>query len=270
MEEFWNKIVSYFQNVGVDFLYGIIILVLGIFIVKIIKRALKLIFKKGNKDEATSHFVVSLVDVILEIVVLISALATMGVNTASIITVLGTCGVAIGLALKDSLGNLACGIIIIINKPFKKGDWVEIGENAGSVDEINLFNTTLLTGDNKLVVIPNAIAVNNALVNYNACDVRRLDIDVNVAKGTDIDELREILFQIADNDVKVSKVLDKNVFLREQAIGYVSVQLRVWVPSGEWWATKFRLNEQIYKALCEKNMLPPNPAYEIVVDKKEN
>lgn len=268
MEEFWNKIVSYFQGLGINFLFGILVLVLGLIIAKIVKEALKAGLKRGKRDEAMSHFIVSLVDVVLKVIILVSALATMGVNTASLIAVIGTCGVAIGLALKDSLGNLACGMIIIFNKPFKKGDWVEVGGVSGSVDEINLFNTTLVTADNKVVVLPNSTAVNNPIVNYSGCDIRRLDIDVNVPKGTDLDVVRDILKKIAEEDADVSKEIDYNIVLVEQTIGYVNMQLRVWVPTTNWWDAKFRINETTYNALRDAGLLPPNPACDVTVSQK--
>ena len=142
MEQFWNDFVNFFKNAGLNILFGIIILVVGLVLCKLIKVILRKILRRSKRDEAMSSFVVSLVDIILKIIVLITALATMGINTASIIAVVGTCGVAIGLALKDSLGNLASGIMIIFNKPFKKDDYVEIAGQEGQITQINLFNTT--------------------------------------------------------------------------------------------------------------------------------
>ena len=137
MEKFLNEVKTFFTNAGINILLGIIIVIVGLLVCKIIKRLLKRAFDRSKRDEAMSHFIISLTDIILKIVVLVAALATMGINTASIITVLGTCGVAIGLALKDSLSNLASGVLIIYNKPFKKGDYIETPEVAGTVDTIN-------------------------------------------------------------------------------------------------------------------------------------
>ena len=166
MEEFWQGIVNYFKNAGIDLLFGIIILVVGLIVVRLIKAVLKRILRRAKRDEAMSSFIVSLVNIVLEIVVLITALATMGINTASIIAVIGTCGVAIGLALKDSLGNIASGIMIIFNKPFKKDDYVEIAGEEGRITQINLFNTTLMTDDDTVIIVPNSEAVNNPIINY--------------------------------------------------------------------------------------------------------
>ena len=145
MEQFWNDFVNFFKNAGLNILFGIIILVVGFVLCKRIKVMLRKILRRSKRDEAMSSVVVSLVDIILKIIVLITALATMGINTASIIAVVGTCGVAIGLALKDSLGNLARGIMIIFNKPFKKDYAVESAEKDGQITQISLINTILGT-----------------------------------------------------------------------------------------------------------------------------
>ena len=171
MEEFWKGVADFFKNAGLNILYGIIILIVGLIVVKLIKEVLKRILRKSKRDEAMSGFIVSLVNIVLEIIVLITALATMGINTASIIAVIGTCGVAIGLALKDSLGNIASGIMIIFNKPFKKNDYVEIAGEEGRITNINLFNTTLKTDDDTVIIVPNSEAVNNPIINYEGCQL---------------------------------------------------------------------------------------------------
>ena len=152
MENFINDVKTFFTTAGLNIVLGIIVIIVGLLICKIVKIVLRRAFRRSKRDEAMSHFIISLTDIILKIIVLVCALATMGINTASIITVLGTCGVAIGLALKDSLSNLASGVLIIYNRPFKKGDYIETPDVAGKVNTINLFNTVLLTSDNKEIV----------------------------------------------------------------------------------------------------------------------
>ena len=198
MQEFWQGIADFFKNAGLNILYGIIILIVGLIIVRLIKAVLKRILRRAKRDEAMSSFIVSLVNIILEIVVLITALATMGINTASIIAVIGTCGVAIGLALKDSLGNIASGIMIIFNKPFKKDDYVNLAGEEGRITQINLFNTTLMTDDDTVIIVPNSEAVNNPIINYEGCKYRRVVVDIAVDKGSDVAEVREIVSRVAE------------------------------------------------------------------------
>ncbi|MCQ2603193.1 MAG: mechanosensitive ion channel family protein, partial [Clostridia bacterium] len=128
-------------------------------------------------------------------------------------------------------------------------------------------NTTLITADNKIVVLPNSVASNNPIVNFNGSEIRRLDIITNVAKGIDIDEVRELLLKVADADEDVSKDVAAAVYMIDPNNCYVNLELRVWVPATKWWDVKFRLNESVYKALKENNLLPPNPATDINLNK---
>ena len=162
------------------------------------------IISKTKSDGAVASFIISMIVAIVDIVIIILALAIMGLNTASILTVIATGGVAIGLALKDSLGNIASGIIIIINKPFKKGDYIIVSGVEGKVNKINLFNTLLTTWDNKVVVVPNSVAVNNPIINCDTASTRRVDIEIGFDYGVDIEKAREIISKIIELDERVS------------------------------------------------------------------
>lgn len=258
MEEFWQGIVDFFKNAGLNILYGIIILIVGLIIVKIIKLVLKKILRKTKRDEAMSSFIVSLVNVVLEIVVLITALATMGINTASIIAVIGTCGVAIGLALKDSLGNIASGIMIIFNKPFKKNDYVEIAGEEGRILRIDLFNTTLETDDDTVIIVPNSQAVNNPIINYEGCRFRRVVVDVAVDKGSDINAVRAIVARVAEEEPLLSKDEGHSIVMSGQDTNCVKMQLKCFTLPSDYWTAKYRLTENVYTALKEEGYLTPN------------
>ena len=247
MEEFWHGVVDFFKNAGLNILYGIIILIVGLIIVKLIKEVLKRILKKSKRDEAMSGFIVSLVNIVLEIIVLITALATMGINTASIIAVIGTCGVAIGLALKDSLGNIASGIMIIFNKPFKKNDYVEIAGEEGRITNINLFNTTLKTDDDTVIIVPNSEAVNNRIV-----------VDIAVDKGSDIAEVRDIVDKVATAEELLAKDEGYSIVMNGQDTNSVKMQLKCFTPTESYWSVKYRLNENVYTALKDAGYLTPN------------
>ena len=238
MEEFWHGVVDFFKNAGLNILYGIIILIVGLIIVKLIKEVLKRILRKSKRDEAMSGFIVSLVNIVLEIIVLITALATMGINTASIIAVIGTCGVAIGLALKDSLGNIASGIMIIFNKPFKKNDYVEIAGEEGRITNINLFNTYTL--------------------HYEGCRFRRIVVDIAVDKGSDIAEVRDIVDKVATAEELLAKDEDYSIVMNGQDTNSVKMQLKCFTPTESYWSVKYRLNESVYTALKDAGYLTPN------------
>lgn len=258
MEEFWHGVVDFFKKAGLNILYGIIILIVGLIIVKLIKEVLKRILRKSKRDEAMSGFIVSLVNIVLEIVVLITALATMGINTASIIAVIGTCGVAIGLALKDSLGNIASGIMIIFNKPFKKNDYVEIAGEEGRITNINLFNTTLKTDDDTVIIVPNSEAVNNPIINYEGCKFRRIVVDIAVDKGSDIAEVREIVDRVANEEELLAKEEDYSIVMNGQDTNSVKMQLKCFTATDTYWTVKYRLNEAVYTALKDAGYLTPN------------
>ena len=258
MEEFWQGIVEFFKNAGLNILYGLIILIVGLIIVKLIKLVLKKILRKAKRDEAMSSFIVSLVNIILEVVVLITALATMGINTASIIAVIGTCGVAIGLALKDSLGNIASGIMIIFNKPFKKDDFVEIAGEEGRITQINLFNTTLKTDDDTVIIVPNSEAVNNPIINYEACKFRRVVVDIAVDKGCDPDEVRRIVSAVAEEEPLLSKERDHSIVMSGQDTNCVKMQLKCFTLTEDYWTVKYRMTENVYNALKGEGYLTPN------------
>lgn len=258
MEEFWKGVADFFKNAGLNILYGVIILIVGLIVVKLIKEVLKRILKKSKRDEAMSGFIVSLVNIVLEIIVLITALATMGINTASIIAVIGTCGVAIGLALKDSLGNIASGIMIIFNKPFKKNDYVEIAGEEGRITNINLFNTTLKTDDDTVIIVPNSEAVNNPIINYEGCKFRRIVVDIAVDKGSDIAEVREIVDRVANEEELLAKEEDYSIVMNGQDTNSVKMQLKCFTATDTYWTVKYRLNEAVYTALKDAGYLTPN------------
>ena len=258
MQEFWQGITDFFKNAGLNILYGIIILIVGLIIVRLIKAVLKHILRRAKRDEAMSSFIVSLVNIILEIVVLITALATMGINTASIIAVIGTCGVAIGLALKDSLGNIASGIMIIFNKPFKKDDYVNLAGEEGRITQINLFNTTLMTDDDTVIIVPNSEAVNNPIINYEGCKYRRVVVDIAVDKGSDVAEVREIVSRVAEAEPLLAKDEDYSVVMNGQDNSCVKMQLKCFTATADYWTVKYRMTEAVYNALKDEGYLTPN------------
>lgn len=263
LEAFWEDVRNFFTSAGLNIVIGIVIIIVGLILCKIIKVILKKIFKRTKKDEAITHFVVSLIDIILKIVVMVSALATMGINTASIITVLGTCGVAIGLALKDSLGNLASGIIIIINKTFKKGDYIIVGAHEGVVQTINLFNTVLLTYDNREVVIPNGVISTSNLINCTAMETRRVDLSFNVAADTDLVEAQNAVFEVASAHELVLDTPSPMCRMDKQGSGCIVLAVKVWTKTENYWDVYFDVTEQVRAKFMEKGVKMPLPQLEV-------
>lgn len=265
MDQFVETLVNFFTNAGARIILGIAIIIIGLIIAKLIKTILKRIFVRTKRDEALAHFVISLADTVLKVVIFISALATMGVNTASLITVLGTCGVAVGLALKDSLSNLAGGVLIIFNKPFKKGDYIQTPDVEGKVETINLFNTKLITSDNKEVVIPNGDLSSEHLINFTTLGERRLDIEVSVALNADFRLAQQVILEVVNGH---EKVIDREAPIcrvTRQTDTALVLLTRVWVKSGDYTAVQFDLNEMIKEALDSASI--PYPASKLQIEK---
>ena len=252
METFYsylNSVGNFFANHGWDFLAGLIVLIVGLVLVKIISAIVRKIISKTKSDGAVASFIISMIVAIVDIVIIILALAIMGLNTASILTVIATGGVAIGLALKDSLGNIASGIIIIINKPFRKGDYIIVSGVEGKVNKINLFNTLLTTWDNKVVVVPNSVAVNNPIINCDTASTRRVDIELGFDYGVDVAKAREIISKIIDLDERVLIEKPYAIVLSQFKESAVNMSVRVWTDTENYWGLKFDLQENIYNEL---------------------
>ncbi len=267
-EVFLEDVRAFFTKAGLNIVIGLLILIVGLIVCKIIKVVITRIMRRTKKDEAVVHFVASLIDVILKIVVLVAALATMGINTASIITVLGTCGVAIGLALKDSLGNVAGGMMIIVNKPFKKGDYISASGAEGTVQTINLFNTVLLTVDNKEVVIPNGQLSNSNITNFSAMDKRRVDFEISVACNTDLVKAQNAILSVCGAHPKVHSNPDPFCRMNRVDSGAVVFSVKAWCDTPEYWGVYFDLQEQIRDKFNQVGITIPYPQLDIHVDNR--
>ena len=239
MDTFINNVKTFFTNAGLNILLGIIVIIVGLLICKVVKIVLRRAFRRSKRDEAMSHFIISLTDIILKIIVLVCALATMGINTASIITVLGTCGVAIGLALKDSLSNLASGVLIIYNRPFKKGDYIETPDVAGKVNTINLFNTVLLTSDNKEIV------------------------KFGISYDNDYKEAQKIILELCNAHKSVLKDPAPICRLTEHGASALILVTRVWTLTDDYWDVYFDLTEQVKDAFDAAGIGIPYPQMDV-------
>lgn len=262
-DEFLESLTDFGTNAGIKIAIGILILIVGLIICRVIKGIIRRIFKRTKGDDAVAHFTASLVDILLKLIVLVCALAEMGINTASIITVLGTCGVAIGLALKDSLGNLAAGLIIIFNKTFKKGDYIVCGDVEGFVQTINLFNTVLLTFDNVEVVVPNNILANASVKNNTAMDLRRVDLLFNVALDTDIKAAQDSVFKVIDKNQMVIDEPATTCRIESQTSYYITIVVKAWCKKEDYWDVHYDLIENIRAQFIEDGIVCPLPQVEV-------
>ena len=234
---------------------ALLILVIGLWLVKLIVK----LVKKGKKFQKLAPevqtFVASAVKVLGYVLVILMAVTTVGVPTASILAVLGSCGLAVGLALQGSLANLAGSIMLMIFRPFKVGDFISDGAHDGTVKKITLFYTVIATADNLQITLPNGALANAAIKNLNANDIRRLDIDVTLSPAADKEKVCELLLDCAKKNELVLKDPAPEALVTVTEGGLPTFKLRTWFKSGDYWTVYFGLNEAVQKTLTE-NALP--------------
>ena len=243
LEDLFPKLLDFILQVALAF----VVIVIGIKVIGWVRKILRKSLERSEADTGLIQFLDSLVKYALYLLLGLSVLQKFGVQTTSIVAAIGSLGVAIGLALQGSLSNFAGGVIILLLKPFKVGDYIVQGSLEGSVSEIQLFYTTLLTGDNRKVVIPNGQLADNSLINVTSSDTRRLDIKVGISYNADIKLAKEILLNLANSDADVLQEEGKAPMAVVENLGESSVDmmLRVWTPTDKYWDVKFRLNEAV-------------------------
>jgi len=223
--------------------------------------------EKANAEQGVVTFVGSVVRYVLYFVLILMILSHFGVTASSVIAVLGSAGLTLGLALQGSLSNLAGGVLILLLKPFVVGDYIieNADKQEGTVAEITIFYTKLLTIDNKAIMIPNGTLSNTSIVNVTAMNKRRLDLRFSVAYDSDIQKVKEILSRVAIGDVAVLKNEDSSVFVSELKESCVEMGARCWVKTEDYWAAKWRITENIKTEFDKEGICIPFPQMEITM-----
>jgi len=254
---------------GLKVLAAIAVFVIGKFIAKLIKKLIAKMMEKGKQDQTLISFVSSLVYVAIMAFVVIAALSKLGIQTASFVAILGAAGLAIGLALQGSLANFAAGVLMIIFKPFKVGDYIEGAGTAGVVEEIQIFTTILTTPDNKEVIIPNAQMTGGNITNYSSKGTRRIDMTAGIGYSDDIDKARKILEDILATDDRILKDPESTIAVAELADSSVNFVVRPWVNVADYWGVKFALTEAIKKQFDSNGVSIPFPQQDVHLYKHE-
>lgn len=197
------------------------------------------------------------------ILLMLSVAAMIGVQTTSFLAVLGSAGLAIGLALQGSLGNLAGGVLILLLKPFRVGDFIETSSNSGTVKRILLFHTEMTTIDNRLVVMPNGDLANSNIINYSAEPIRRLDFDIGISYGDNMQQAREVMLSVIENEKRVLLDPAPEVLVSSLGDSSVVMRLRIWTETDNHWPVFFHLNEAVKKAFDEKGVSIPFPQRDV-------
>lgn len=267
MDKAIDKLVEGGVDFGLRLIGFIFIIVIGFYIVSIIIKLIKKGKGFGKLEKSVQTFIISFLGIALKCLVLITALANIGIPMTSLITVLGTASLAIGLAMQGGLTNMVGGILILIFKPFKVGDWIENGNVSGSVEEITIFHTVLKSLDATKIVLPNGDLANSCIKNYSYNSKRRLCIDFSVSYDSDIDKVKEVLNEVIENEELVLK--DEEIFVRltNHAESALIFTVRVWTLNQNFWPLKFNLLENVKKAFDKNKITIPFPQVDVHLDK---
>lgn len=267
----WQEIVDFVNTHGIKIISVLSVILIGFILIRIIKRATKKLLEKRKVDKIVEHFIVSIVYMILIIILIVSVFDMLDISTTPFVTILGTVGLALALSLQDSLSNIASGIIVIITKPFKQEDYVNIGGVEGSVKKISLLYTELYTFDNKIVRMPNNKLTKTEIINFTTLSTRRIDLIYNVVYGTSIEKVKEVIGSVIDKNQKIIKDPLPIIRLYEHAASSLQFAVKVWVNTPDYWNVYFDMQEQVYIALKEAGMGIPYNKMEInVVNKEQN
>ncbi|MFT5757129.1 MAG: small conductance mechanosensitive channel [Alteromonadaceae bacterium] len=259
-----------FQTYLIDFVVAIAIVILGKLFAKIIAKGISKVLEHKQVDQAVINFVSSIVYFIVFFVAIIAAISHLGFNTSSLVAIVGAAGLAIGLALQGSLSNFASGVLLIVLKPFKSGDFVEVAGVSGIVESISIFSSTFRTGDNKTVIIPNGSVTNSTITNYSAKPIRRIDLIIGVSYDADLAKTKDILKKITSEHSLVLKDRDITIGVSELADNSVNLVVRPWVKTENYWPVYFDLLENIKVALDQAGIEIPYPQLSLHVKKEEN
>ncbi|ELN3181287.1 small-conductance mechanosensitive channel MscS [Vibrio cholerae] len=252
---------------GVNVISAILILFIGNLVVKGVAGSVANILKKKEMDKAVVDFIHGLVRYTLFIIVLIAALSRIGVQTASVVAVIGAAGLAVGLALQGSLSNFAAGVLIVAFRPFKSGDYVEIGGVAGSVDSIQIFQTVLKSPDNKMVVVPNSAVIGSAITNYSRHETRRVDMVIGVSYKSDLQKTKRVLRETLEKDPRILKDPDMTIGVLTLADSSINFVVRPWCKTSDYWAVYFDSMQAIKEALDANGIEIPFPQMDVHLNK---
>ena len=251
------------QQMLIDFaiklFVALAIVFIGKFVANMVRQAVVKIMRHKGMDDAIISFISSLLYGMLFFIVIVAAISHLGFNTTSLVAIVGAAGLAIGLALQGSLSNFASGVLLIVFKPFKSGDFIEVSGVSGIVEKILIFSTQLRTGDNKTVIIPNGAITSGTITNYSTKPMRRIDLIIGVSYDADLAKTKALLHKLVSADERVLKDQAVTVGVSELADSSVNFVVRPWVKSTDYWPTYFDLLEKIKTELDREGIEIPFP-----------
>lgn len=262
-------IETYLLPWGTKLLLALLIFIIGRIVVGVAARTIGKALTAARIDPILVNFAVAVVNTALLVLVIIFALSQLGLDTTSLVALVGAAGLAVGLALKDSLSHFAAGVMLIVFRPFKLGDYVEVGGVAGSVDKISIFSTRLKTPDNKVVTVPNGNIFGNTMTNYSEESTRRIDLVVGISYGSDLLKAKHLLDDIVGSHDKVLKDPAYRIAVSELADSSVNFIVRPWVNAADYWDVRFELLETIKLRFDAEGIEIPFPQMALHINKPE-
>lgn len=265
-----EKLIPKAIQYGMLILLAIIVYFIGRKILKLIIKLVEKSVKRTNMEQSVAGFLIAVVRVVLHAVLIIMIVSMIGVDTSSLVALVGSAGLAVGLALQGSLSNFAGGVLILLMKPFRAGDYIITDTYEGVVSSIDIFYTRLITGDNRMVVIPNGTLSNSNIINVTNEPIRRLDFFIAIDYKEDMNKVREILLKIINREELVKKDSEVNIFINNFDQGSISLGVRLWVNTDDYWIVKCNIFEAIKKAFDENNIQIPYNKMDIMLTDNRN
>ncbi len=263
VNKYVDMAIQYGAEYGLRIIGAIAIFVIGKWVAKKLSGLIKTLMDRGEIDTTLSEFIASIIDILLLVVVILAAINNLGIDTTSFIAILGAAGLAIGLALQGTFGNIGAGVILILFRPFEVGDFISAGGESGTVESITLFNTTLLTPDNKVILIPNSAVASGNITNFSKKETRRVDFVFGIGYDDDLKLAKATLQEIIDADARILKDPGSFIGVGELADSSVNFTVRVWVKASDYWGVHFDTTEKVKLTFDEKGISIPYPQMDV-------
>jgi small conductance mechanosensitive channel len=254
---------------GINIVMAVLIYIVGKIVVSILLNVFGKVMARSKYDEMLIDFVKAILSAVLMLFVIVASLDQLGVDTTSLVAILGAAGLAIGLSLQGSLQNFAAGVMLLVFRPFKAGDFVEAGGAMGVIKSISIFTTVMTTGDNKEVIVPNGQIYSGNITNYSAKETRRVDMVVGIGYDADLKHAKEVLNELVAADDRILADPEPLVAVSELADSSVNFVVRPWVKSADYWAVKFAFTEAVKLRFDEEGISIPFPQMDVHVHKEE-
>jgi small conductance mechanosensitive channel len=265
----WEMMKSTGAEFGLQVLIALIIFYVGRIVARMLQRGIRKVLQAQEVDRILESFVCNLAYWAIMLFVIIAAINQIGVQTTSLIAVMGAAGLAVGLALQGSLSNFAAGVLIVIFRPYRVGDFVEAAGIAGVVEQVQILTTVLKTGDNKQIIVPNAQIMGSIITNYSANDTRRVDMTVGVSYDDDLDKVRATISELVDADPRILKEPECTIAVAALADSSVNFAVRPWVKTADYWGVMFDLTEAIKKRFDKEGISFPFPQQDVHLYKQD-